>query len=98
VDVPAQNAAQELDRIHNGTGSGASDTASSLRTAILEHVTAIAPDVYEYERLTRSPAADAAELDERRWRVAKLVSRRAPYAMLVRSYFAQLDAIRALFD
>jgi hypothetical protein len=97
-DVAAENTARELDRIHNGTGSTATDTADSLRAEILGHVTAIAPLVYEYAMLAADPGADAAALHELRWRVARIVSRRAPYSMLVRSCFAPLDAVRVLFD
>lgn len=98
ADVSAENTARELDRIHNGTDSEATATASSLHTAICVHIAAIAPLVHDYAILAASSVADPVALDERCWRVTKLVSRRAPYAMLVRSYFSRLDAVRALFD
>lgn len=97
-DVAAENTARELDRIHNGTDSTATDTASSLRSAIVEHVSAIAPDIHDYALLAASPEADVAVLAELRDRVGRLVSRRAPYSMLVRSYFASIAAVRALYD
>jgi hypothetical protein len=97
-DLPAKNAAIELDRIHNGTDSTAIHAAGSLRRAIIDHVSAVAHDICDYIQLMTDPAIDASELDKMRSRVARLVSRRAPYAMLVRSYFARIEAIRRLFD
>jgi hypothetical protein len=97
-DGAGENTAKELDRLHNGTGSGAIDTANSLRAEIVAHVLAIVPDIYHYVMLADSSMADPAERLDHEARVRLLVSRRAPYSMLVRSYFATLDPIRALFD
>lgn len=96
-DHPAHNTAKELDRIHNGTGSSdrAQETAKALRNAIRMHIANVAMLVREFVQLP--PDANeqrhvlAAELQ-------KLFSRRAPYTMLVRSYFAHRSELRALFD
>ncbi|WP_437319553.1 hypothetical protein [Sorangium sp. So ce385] len=98
TDVPAVNTAEELDRIHNGTRSSAIHKANALRLAILEHVSSVSMEVYRLVSVSASPTADPAVLDEQRRRVQALVSRRAPYSMLVRSVFASVDLVRALFD
>jgi hypothetical protein len=92
------NTATELDRLHNGTNSTASDTANSLRNAIRDHVNTVAKEALHYVDLVANPTASATEVAGQRLRVEKLVSRRAPYAMLVRNYFAPITAVRALFD
>ncbi|AUX30535.1 MULTISPECIES: HNH endonuclease [Sorangium] len=97
-DLAAVNTAEELDRIHNGTRSSAIHKVNALRRAILEHVSSVNMEVYRLVSVSASPTADPAVLDEQRRRVQALVSRRAPYAMLVRSVFASLDLVRALFD
>ncbi|MFT3766479.1 MAG: hypothetical protein QM820_13340 [Minicystis sp.] len=98
ADAAAANTAEELDRIHNGTDSAATEKAAALRLSIIDHVTAVTQEAFRYLTLATGPSAASAEAVERRDRVKKLVSRRAPYAMLVRSYLSPLDAIRALFD
>jgi hypothetical protein len=65
---------------------------------IFEHLVAILPQVYEYVRLAGHHEPDQPDLEARERWVKERVSRRAPYAMLVRSYFGHLPAVRALFD
>jgi hypothetical protein len=98
ADVAATNTAAELDRIHNATGSSALAKADALQRAILDHVVSVTQEVFVYLALSDSPGADPAKLQQQRSRVQRYVSRRAPYAMLVRSVFARHDAVRALFD
>ncbi|WP_438028402.1 hypothetical protein [Sorangium sp. So ce233] len=98
ADVAAVNTAEELDRIHNGTHSSAIPKADALQRAILEHVSSVSMEVYRLVTLSARPTSEPAAIDDQRRRVQALVSRRAPYAMLVRSVFASLDAVRALFD
>ncbi|XXY47443.1 hypothetical protein WME91_46320 [Sorangium sp. So ce269] len=98
ADSAAVNTAEELDRIHNGTHSSAALKADALRLAILEHVSSVSLEVYRLVSLSAGPTLERAVLDDQRQRVQALVSRRAPYAMLVRSVFASLELVRALFD
>jgi hypothetical protein len=98
AEVAAVNTAEELDRIHNGTGSSAADKAAALRYAIFEHLVTVSLAVFHYRGLAEEPGADPGTIAERRWRVQRLVSRSAPYAMLVRSLFVEYAAVRALFD
>jgi len=88
-DAPARNTATELDRIHNGTGSTAVGKAESLRHAIIHHLVTVTEAAMDFL---------AAQTDGHRERLRPLVSRRAPYAALVRSYFAKYAVIKALFD
>lgn len=98
ADVAAVNTAEELDRIHNGTFSAAIPKADALQRAILEHVSSVSMEVYRFVSLSANAMVEPAVVDDQRRRVQALVSRRAPYAMLVRSVFASLDPVRALFD
>jgi hypothetical protein len=98
AEIAAVNTAQELDRIHNGTGSSAAHKAAALRLAILDHVVSVTGEIVQYLALAATPGADAGIIAERRRCVQRLVSRRAPYAMLVRSFFVEHGAVRALFD
>lgn len=95
ADVAAANTARELDRIHNATGSDAVLAASALRTKILEYLVTVTPHVLAMATAT---PAKGCTLAESAFIVQASVSRRAPYAMLIRSYFARHDAVRALFD
>lgn len=95
ADAAAANTARELDRVHNATGSTAVLKASALRMKILAHVTAVTPHVHAL--VTRCPA-ERHTLEESAHLVEASVSRRAPYAMLVRSLFAHIAAVRSLFD
>ena len=96
-DRAASNTARELDRVHNGAGSGelAQFTAVALREAIVKQVLLVARLARQRERGSAAAIGER-EVIDRKLRV--LLSRRAPYAMLVRSYFAQQPALRALFD
>jgi hypothetical protein len=98
ADTAAKNTAHELDRIHNGTGSSAVEKAAALRLAIVDHVVAVTGEIFKYLALADTPGADAGRVEGHRWKVQRLVSRRAPYAMLVRSLFVEHGAVRALFD
>jgi hypothetical protein len=98
ADAPATNTAIELDRIHNATGSAAVEKAMSLRHEILQHVVAIAPEIHDYDRMVKDPKVDMSLLVRQKRIVERLVSRRAPYAMLIRSYFRKIESARALFD
>lgn len=93
-DVAAANTAKELDRIHNGQAL----QAAVLRKAIAEHICTVATAVMDYVTTSSTPADDRGHVEELRARVQKLVSRSAPYTMLVRSYFERYEAVRALFD
>ena len=93
-DTPAVNTADELGRIHDGTGASppAQRTAGALRGAILAHVNLIAQKLAELE------GQQLAERDARTRELRALFSRRAPYTMLVRSCFAGSLVARTLFD
>lgn len=97
-DTRAANTAAELDHIHNARDTTRPHAARALRMRIWERIVTITPDVYEYASLGADLGANAARLGELRDRVERLVSRRAPYSVLVRSYFAHIEAVRALFD
>ncbi|HRI65227.1 MAG TPA: hypothetical protein PK156_13350 [Polyangium sp.] len=96
-DNAAHNTARELDRIHNGTGSTerAQATAKALRKAIALHVGLVASLVREYLSLTAGTSERREYLDRE---LRTIFSRRAPYTMLVRSYFSHRPEIRALFE
>ncbi len=96
-DIAARNTARELDRIHNGKGSGepAQYTAFALRSAIHAQVFNVAKVVCSLELLPPEAAEQRAGLREE---LRKLLSRRAPYTMLVRSYFRHRPELRELFD
>jgi hypothetical protein len=98
ADLPAANTAAELDRLHNGTDSTAQAAAEALRNAIRDHISAVSMEVFSYLQLLAAPAAETTSVAQQRQRVTTLLSRRAPYAMLARSLFSSLEAIRALFD
>jgi hypothetical protein len=94
ADTPATNTATELSWIHN---SGTMP-ATELRNAVLQHVGALEPGMTEFQKMSVDPSASPVALEEARRRAQRFVSRDAPFTMLVRSYFAHLPAIRALFD
>lgn len=94
-DLAAVNTAQELDRIHNGTGSTAKDTAFALRRVISNQVVHVAKFLRE---LTIIPPEATGRRDEIMRKLGKLFSRRAPYTMLVRSYFAHRPELSTLLD
>jgi hypothetical protein len=93
-DAAAVNTAEELARIHDGTGASppAQRTAGALRGAILLHVELIA------RKLVELHGAEGDQREARTRELAALFSRRAPYTMLVRSCFAGSPVARALFD
>lgn len=95
ADIPAENAATELDHLHNGKGSF---SAPQLRLAVLEHVGALEPGMRKYAMLSNDPGSDSVLLAEQKRWVERFIRRDAPFTMLVRSYFEHLDAVRALFD
>lgn len=90
-DRQAENSAVELDRIHNGTGSypKAQHTAAALRKAIERHLSAVSAHVRAFQH---TPSDDLRE------QLKRLFSRRAPYTMLIRSFFAHRADLRELFD
>lgn len=94
TDVPAANTAAELDGIHN---SSSDPYAAGLRNAILQHLSSLAAGMWELERLSRDPTVLPADLARQKLWVQGWVSSDAPFTMLVRSYFARLPAVRALF-
>lgn len=89
LNAPARNTAIELDRIHNATDSCAIDKAESLRNAIRDHLLTVADAALQYLS-ERTPV--------HRERIQRFLTRRAPYAALVRNYFAKFPDIVALFD
>jgi hypothetical protein len=95
ADVAAVNTAKELDRIHNATGSRAGLKAKALRMTIVGHLLAVVPHVQALDTGRPAPRYTLAESEHI---VAQAVSRRGPYTMLIRSYFAEIEAVRALFD
>lgn len=97
ADMAAVNTARELDRIHNGTGSSetARETSISLRDAIRRRVFDVAGRVRAFLQI------DPHDVERRKTMESELrvlLSRRAPYTMLVRSYVTHRAEIRALFD
>lgn len=98
-DVPATNTAIELDRIHNGTGSSPSHhgrlRAMTLRQAIGLQIARTADLL---RALEEAPPASADRRAVLREDLRQLLSRRAPYTMLVRSCFAHLPEVRDLLD
>lgn len=50
-------------------------------------------EVYRFVSLSSNAMVEPAVVDDQRRRVQALVSRRAPYAMLVRSVFGSLDPV-----
>ena len=96
-DLAARNTATELDRIHHGTSSSerAQLTARDLRTAIKMHIMHIAASVREFVSL---PPDAHERRDVLQIELRKHFSRRAPYTMLVRSYFSARQEIRDLFE
>lgn len=89
MNAPAKNTAIELDRIHNATDSRAIDKAESLRNAIRDHLLTVAVAAMQY---MHEPTLVHRE------RIQRFLTRRAPYAALVRNYFAKVPSIVALFD
>lgn len=96
-DVPAENTASELDHIHNGTGSRVEtqETAITLREKIRSHVFIVAEAAREFDLL---PFNETERRESLKNDLRKYFSRRAPYTMLVRSYFKHRPELRELFD
>ncbi len=96
-DVAARNTATELDRIHHGTGSSerAQLSAQALRKAIEKRVMKVAMAVKEFVSL---PLDANQRRETLQIELRKHFSRRAPYTMLVRSYFGARKEIRDLFE
>lgn len=99
ADAPAVSTAEELDRIHNGKGSSppAERTARALRATILRHAQMVAEKLERLKAMEQS-GDEPAKVDASRAELRKLLSRRAPYTMLIRSCFAGQPAAQALFD
>lgn len=95
ADAPAGNTAKELDHIHNDRSS---IKALELRFAVLQHVGSLETGMHIYDHLCRDPKAEPAVVAKQKLWVQRWVSRDAPFTMLVRSYFAHVEAVRALFD
>lgn len=92
LDQAAGNTAEELDRIHNGTGSSANAklTAKALLKNIERHIT---NEVVQ--RLMRLEGSqDAAEQAVLQDELSELCGADALYSALVRSYLASLQASR----
>lgn len=89
-DRAAANTAAELDHLHND-GLKAAD----LRSAITNQLCRVLERVLEYERTRNKVPADPVRLIELETEIKRLLSRRSPYTMLVRS---RLPAYQAWFD
>ena len=100
-DQAAQNTADELAKVHALAGSTfrARSGAAELRSAILTRYRQVEPSARKVRRLRRH-RADGEPIPEGELATAerefkKLISRRKPYTMLVRSLFGDLQD---LFD
>lgn len=96
-DVAARNTAAELDRIHHGRGSTerAKLSARALRKNIEKQIILVGNAVREYVAL---PADGNRRREQLQNELRAYFSRRAPYTMVVRSYFSHRLEIRALFE
>ncbi|MEM9488049.1 MAG: HNH endonuclease [Myxococcota bacterium] len=81
-DRAASNTARELDHIHNDPKNL---KASDLRNAIVRRSEKVAAHVLHYLDAQRAKPRDKQQLEWLEQRIAKMVSRRAPFTALIRS-------------
>ena len=95
-DLPSVNAADELDHIHNDRRPKYSLKAGDLRAAITDQISRTATAMQALKRCLDDPSTLPATLQQAERTFRTLVSRRSPYAMLVRStippkYYSYFD-------